>query len=210
MMTAMNRAMNRITKGNSRLKVFITLTMCVLTLLAANWARAQEKATALLETAAGQVPKEFHFFAFMTSSDYSQMEKYALWAVLCVAFAGLGYALMLVGQVKNADQGTPKMQKVAAAIRAGAEAYLGQQFRKIVVLIVILTVVLFLTALSEPMPVAVGRAVAFLIGSLFSFTVGFVGMRFATLGNLRVAAAARTSFGGRCRSGTAPGRLPGC
>src|SRR6266481_5268531 len=109
MMTAMDRAMNWITKGGSRLKVFVTLAICALTLLAANWARAQEKATALLDTAAGHVPKEFHFFAFMTSNDYSPGEKYALWAVLCVAFAGLGYALLLVGQVRNADQGTQKM-----------------------------------------------------------------------------------------------------
>src|SRR5258708_7526548 len=157
MMNAMDRAMQWIAKGSPRLKVFTTLSLCALTLLAANWARAQDKAAALLDAAAGHVPKEFHFFAFMTSNDYSPGEKYALWAVLCVAFAGLGYALMLVGQVKNADQGTPKMQKVATAIRAGAEAYLGQQFQKIVVLIGILTVVLFLTAMGEPMPVAVGR-----------------------------------------------------
>ena len=124
--------MQRITKGNPRRKLFVSFALCALTLLAANWARAQEKAAELLSAASGHVPKEFHFFAFMTSSDYSQLEKYALWAVLGVAFAGLGYALMLVGQVTNADQGTPKMQKVAAAIRAGAEAYLGQQFSKII------------------------------------------------------------------------------
>jgi K(+)-stimulated pyrophosphate-energized sodium pump len=205
--------MQRITKGSPRLKLLTTLALCALALLAANWARAQDKAAALLETAAGHVPKEFHFFAFMTSSDYSQMEKYALWAVLGVAFAGLGYALMLVDQVKNADQGTPKMQKVAAAIRAGAEAYLGQQFSKIVVLIGVLTVALFFTALANTSetryPVAFGRAGAFLMGSLFSFAVGFVGMRFATLGNLRVAAAARNSFGGALQVGYRTGTITG-
>src|SRR6267154_1890529 len=213
MTASMNRAMQRITKGSPRLKLFATLALCGLTLLAANWARAQEKATALLETAAGHVPKEFHFFAFMTSSDYSPGEKYALWAVLCVAFAGLGYALMLVKQVRESDQGTPKMQKVAAAIRAGAEAYLKQQFSKIVVLIGILTVALFFTALTgtgdAKYPVAFGRAAAFLMGSLFSFAVGFVGMRFATLGNLRVAAAARTSFGGALQVGYRTGTITG-
>ena len=131
-----------------------------------------------------------------------------------MAFAGLGYALMLVGQVKNADQGTPKMQKVAAAIRAGAEAYLKQQFSKIVVLIGILTVVLFLTRLAgekspDMYPVAFGRAGAFFMGSLFSFAVGFVGMRFATLGNLRVAAAARTSFANALQVGYRTGTITG-
>jgi K(+)-stimulated pyrophosphate-energized sodium pump len=206
--------MERITKGNPRRKVFITLILCALTLMAANWARAQEKATQLLSAAGESVGKEFHFFTFMTSSDYSQGEKTALWVVLGVAFAGLAYAWLLVGQVKNADQGTPKMKQVADAVRAGANAYLKQQFSKIIVLIGVLTVVLFLTRLagtksSDMYPVAFGRAGAFLMGSLFSFCVGFVGMRFATLGNLRVAAAARTSFGGALQVGYRTGTITG-
>ena len=209
MTTALNRVMHRITKGQPRRQIFVAAALCGLTLIAAQLARAQDKVAELSGAVTAHLAKEFHFFAFMTSSDYSQMEKYALWAVLGVAFAGLGYALMLVGQVKNADQGTPKMQKVAAAIRAGAEAYLGQQFKKIVVLIVVLTVVLFLTATNAPLPVAAGRAFAFLLGSLFSFAVGFVGMRFATLGNLRVAAAARTSFGGALQVGYRTGTITG-
>ncbi|HVM60394.1 MAG TPA: sodium-translocating pyrophosphatase [Verrucomicrobiae bacterium] len=146
----------------------------------------------------------------MTSSHYASYERVALWCVLGVAFAGLAYALMLIGQVKNADTGTPKMQAVADAVRAGANAYLKQQFSKIVVLIVVLTVVLYLTAVgSAPLPVAFGRAGAFLMGSLFSFCVGFVGMRFATLGNLRVAAAARNSFGGALQVGYRTGTITG-
>ena len=206
--------MERITKGNPRRKVLITIALCAVTLLAANWARAQEKAGQLLGAMGGQAPGEFHFFSFMTSSDYSQMEKVALWVVLCVAFAGLGYALMLVDEVKSADQGTEKMQKVADAVRAGANAYLRQQFSKIVLLIGILTVLLFFTRLlgektADMYPVAFGRAAAFLMGSLFSFCVGFVGMRFATLGNLRVASAARKSFAGALQVGYRTGTITG-
>jgi hypothetical protein len=61
--------MQRITNGSPRYKLFITLALCALTLLAANWAGAQEKAAAMLSAAAGQIPKEFNFFQFMTSSD---------------------------------------------------------------------------------------------------------------------------------------------
>ncbi len=202
--------MRRLTKGDARRQWVVAMLFCGLALWAAQWARAQEAAA----SAANALQEQFHFFSFMTSDHYSSGEKLALWVVLGVAFAGLGYALLLVKQVREADQGTEKMQKVAAAIRSGANAYLGQQFRKIVVLIAILTVVLFLTRLAgTPSPdmyaVAFGRAGAFLAGSLFSFCVGFVGMRFATLGNLRVAAAARTSFGGALQVGYRTGTITG-
>ncbi len=215
MTASLNRAMRRITQGDPRRQTLAALALCAVTLLAAHWARAQEAVQELAAAAAGHAQKSFEFFAFMKSADYATYERVALWCVLGVAFAGLGYALMLVGQVKNADQGTPKMQKVADAVRAGANAYLRQQFQKIVVLIGILTVLLFLTALAgertgfEKWAIAGGRAGAFLMGSLFSFAVGFVGMRFATLGNLRVAAAARNSFGSALQIGYRTGTITG-
>jgi K(+)-stimulated pyrophosphate-energized sodium pump len=205
--------MQRITKGNPRRQWILATALCGVTLLAAQWARAQDKAAELVAKVTGHVPEAFQFFSFMTSTRYSQGEKTALWVVLGVAFAGLGYALMLVKQVREADQGTEKMQRVAAAVREGANAYLKQQFSKIVWLIGVLTVALFFTALAgtseAKYPIAFGRAAAFLMGSLFSFCVGFVGMRFATLGNLRVAAAARTSFGGALQVGYRTGTITG-
>ena len=50
---------------------------------------------------------------------------------------------------------------------------------------------------------------AFLLGSLFSWTVGFVGMRLATTGNLRVAAAARHSYGEAMQLGYRTGTITG-
>ena len=128
--------------------------------------------------------------------------------MLVIAIAGLLYALMLVRQVKKADQGTPKMQEIAAAVREGANAYLGAQFRKIGPLIVIITVALFFTKWGH-WEFAFGRAGAFLLGSLFSWTVGFVGMRLATTGNLRVAAAARHSYGEAMQLGYRTGTITG-
>ncbi len=205
MTASMNRVMQRITKGNPRRKLFITMALCAATLVAANWARARDAAE---EVAAG-AKEHFQFFSFMTSSHYATYERVALWCVLGVAFLGLAYALMLIDEVKSADTGTPKMQAVADAVRAGANAYLAQQFKKIVVLIVLLTLALYFTAVNTPLPVALGRAGAFLMGSLFSFCVGFVGMRFATLGNLRVAAAARTSFANALQVGYRTGTITG-
>ena len=50
---------------------------------------------------------------------------------------------------------------------------------------------------------------AFLVGSVFSWLVGFVGMRLATNGNLRVAAAARNSYGEAMQLGYRTGTITG-
>ena len=138
-------------------------------------------------------------------------EKIALIANVVIALAGLAYALMLVGEVKKADQGTDRMKEIAQAVREGANAYLGRQFRVVGVLIVVITALLYFAAKaggSEP-AIAWGRAIAFLVGSTFSATVGFIGMRMATVGNLRVAAAAKTSFGKALQLGYRTGTITG-
>ncbi len=59
--------------------------------------------------------------------------------------------------------------------------------------------------------IAIGRAVAFMMGASFSALVGFIGMNMAVQGNVRVAAASRHSFkkalGIAYRSGTITGML---
>jgi K(+)-stimulated pyrophosphate-energized sodium pump len=150
-------------------------------------------------------------FQPLFGENYLLYEKIALVANVFIALAGLGYALMLVGQVENADKGTPRMQEIAQAIREGANAYLTRQFRVVFVLIVLITILLYYGAVAAKAPAAIawGRALAFLIGSLFSATVGFVGMRLATVGNLRVAAAAKNSFGGALQLGYRTGTITG-
>lgn len=151
----------------------------------------------------------FRYFSLFTDARYSQLEIYALLTVLVIAVAGLLYALLLVKQVKAADRGTVRMQEIAAAVREGANAYLGAQFRRIGPLIVIITLILFLTTQNDEMAFKLGRAGAFLAGSLFSWAVGFVGMRLATTGNLRVAAAAMRSYGEAMQLGYRTGTITG-
>ncbi|MBI3317372.1 MAG: sodium-translocating pyrophosphatase [Candidatus Omnitrophica bacterium] len=141
---------------------------------------------------------------------FSQGEVIALWLVLATAIVGLVYAFFLMVQVLSEDQGTPKMKEISASIRVGANAYLYRQFKTIAFLILLLTAALYFTAGSQN--VAIGRACAFLMGSIFSATVGFVGMNLAVRGNVRVAAAAnRKSFSDALkiayRTGTITGML---
>jgi K(+)-stimulated pyrophosphate-energized sodium pump len=150
-------------------------------------------------------------FAPLFSDTYAPYEKIALIANVVVALAGLLYALLLVGQVKKADQGTPRMQEIALAVREGANAYLYRQFRVVGILIVFITILLYVTAnMSGAVPsIAWGRSLSFLLGSIFSALVGFVGMRLATVGNLRVAAAAKKSFGNALQLGYRTGTITG-
>ena len=140
----------------------------------------------------------------------SLFETIAVWSVLGVAFVGLGYAVFLTFQILRCDQGDDKMQKIAKAIRIGANTYLNRQFRTIAFIIVLLTVFLYFTT-TQGAFIALGRASAFLMGSIFSALVGYIGMNMAIRGNVRVASAARRSFAEALkiayRSGTITGML---
>jgi K(+)-stimulated pyrophosphate-energized sodium pump len=153
--------------------------------------------------------KGFEYFSFLTNQQFSTGERVALFVSLGVALCALAYAGMLVKQVVNADKGTQKMQEIAAAVREGANAYLGRQLKVVGILIVVLVGVLFFTALNKGIDLAIGRAGAFLVGAIFSALVGFVGMRMATTGNLRVAAAAPVGFGKALMYGYRSGTITG-
>jgi len=144
-------------------------------------------------------------------ADATPLEAIAIWGILGVAILGLFYAIFLTRQILREDQGDERMQAVSRAIREGAVAYLQQQLRTIIIFIAILVVLLYLSAAlaNTDQFVAIGRAAAFLMGSLFSLAVGQIGMRMAVLGNVRVAAAARRSFSEALRLGYRSGTITG-
>jgi K(+)-stimulated pyrophosphate-energized sodium pump len=162
-------------------------------------------------------------------SNLTQFEQIAIWAVLGISLLGLLYAVMLRSQILREDKGTPKMQEVWGWIKDGANAYLNSQLRTILPFIAILTVALFFSVYIVPpsleamehyagstpeqvrLYIGLWRAAAFIMGAVFSLTVGQVGMRMAIEGNVRTAAAARNSFSDALRiayrSGTITGML---
>jgi K(+)-stimulated pyrophosphate-energized sodium pump len=163
-------------------------------------------------TEAPSAAKELQLFGFWNDPAYGFWEKAALLVVLGIAIAGLVYAVGLVNQVIGADQGTERMREIAAAIREGAKAYLIRQFRAIIPLVIVLTILIWATTESGSASagkVALGRAAAFFVGAFFSWLVGIVGMSLAVRGNLRVAAAARTSYGSALQLGYRTGTITG-
>lgn len=165
----------------------------------------------------------------MGTMGLTTFETIAVWLVLGIAILGLIYAVFLRRQILREDKGSAEMQEVWDAIRQGADAYLSRQLRTILPFIVLLTILLFLSVyIVEPTPEAMerfagrseetirlivgfGRAIGFIFGASFSLTVGQIGMRMAVQGNVRVAAAARTSFRNALkiayRAGTITGML---
>jgi K(+)-stimulated pyrophosphate-energized sodium pump len=111
--------------------------------------------------------------------------------VLAISLAALAFAAYLIRAFMAADQGTPTMREIAQAVQEGAAAYLRRQFRTLGVFAVIVFLLLLVLPVADGgWETRVGRAVFFLVGALFSASVGFIGMTLATRGNVRVAAAA--------------------
>jgi K(+)-stimulated pyrophosphate-energized sodium pump len=108
----------------------------------------------------------------------------ALLSSLVAIAVGIG----LYRRVVAAPTSTERANEIAAAIRAGAEAFLSRQYRTVAmvggpILLLIL--------------IALGRwyALGFVVGSLASAAAGFIGMNVSVRANLRVAEAARSGFG---------------
>ncbi len=114
--------------------------------------------------------------------------------VAVIALIALGIAFVLRAGVLAAGKGTPKMQEISAAVQEGAAAYLGRQFRTLGIFVVIVFVLLFALP-ADDTGQRVGRSIFFLLGALFSASIGYFGMWLATRANVRVAAAANGDGG---------------
>ncbi|MBI4999462.1 sodium-translocating pyrophosphatase [Candidatus Gottesmanbacteria bacterium] len=120
------------------------------------------------------------------------------------AIFALLYGAFLVRRILKEDEGTPKMREIGQSIRLGAMAYLKRQGKVILPFVLILTFLLGIT-------LGWGVAGSFLLGAIFSWLAGFIGMWVAVRANVRTAnnaqrslnAALQTAFG----AGTVNGML---
>lgn len=107
-----------------------------------------------------------------------------------VVFAAVAVALLAAVynylRVKRCDAGTAEMKEIAGEIQTGARAFLMHEFKIIAIVAVIVAVVLWVV-------VAWYVAVAFILGAVMSATAGYVGMKIATIANVRVSNTARTT-----------------
>jgi len=114
--------------------------------------------------------------------------------VAVIALAALGVGYLLLKEVLAAGQGTAKMQDIAKAVQEGAAAYLKRQRNTLLIFGTIVFALLFALP-ADGAGERIGRSIFFLVGAVFSFSIGYLGMWLATQANLRVAAASREEGG---------------
>ncbi len=107
----------------------------------------------------------------------------ALWLAIAAGALAIVYGLVAVRWIVAQPAGDERMQEIAAAIQAGAQAYLNRQYSTIGVVGVVLFLVL---------GVALDWASAggFAVGAVFSGLAGYIGMNVSVRSNVRTAHAA--------------------
>jgi K(+)-stimulated pyrophosphate-energized sodium pump len=126
--------------------------------------------------------------------ELSSSDRALVGVVAVVALIALVIGFVLRKEVLAAGQGTERMQEIGRAVQEGASAYLNRQFRTLGVFVVIVFVLLFVLP-ADTTGERIGRSIFFVVGAVFSATIGYLGMWLATRANIRVAAAAREDGG---------------
>ncbi len=96
-------------------------------------------------------------------------------------------------EMLTADEGTDLMREIAASVRKGADAYLRQQYKWVLIVFLVVAALLALASLQFRLLSAL-TPIAFLTGGLFSGLCGWFGMKTATSASSRTAAGARRSL----------------
>ena len=137
------------------------------------------------------------------------MEKWFALGFLGAALA-LGFAAFQRSKVLSVPEGNERMRKIAAAIRAGANAYLKHQYTTVFKVFAAVFVLLLAIAFgSGGRMLARVTPFAFLTGGIFSMLAGFIGMKIATSANARTANAASESLNKGLRVAFASGSVMG-
>ena len=132
------------------------------------------------------------------------MTSIVLW-IIALGLLGLAIALFYAKGtatipidegIDSPEQGE-RLRFIHAAIAEGALAFLYQQYRFLAIFVVVFAILITLL-INDPHTPDVNEgfytAIAFVLGCLISVVSGYVGMRIATLANVRVTAAAKSSI----------------
>ncbi|MDY6930499.1 MAG: sodium-translocating pyrophosphatase [Halobacteriota archaeon] len=120
-------------------------------------------------------------------------------AILALIFAGI-----LSLRIKRQEIGSDKMKEISKAIHDGAMVFLNQEYRTLIVFVLILALVLAFALEDGPT-----MALTFVIGAFFSALAGNIGMRVATAANARTANACKEGLNSGLRIAFSSGAVMG-
>ena len=108
---------------------------------------------------------------------------------LLSGIVALGIAWFMASYVLKQDQGNQKIREISAAIKEGALAFIGREYRILGIFVIAVTVILGVIP-----DLGWLVALAFIFGAICSGLAGFIGMSIAIRANSRTAAAAQKSL----------------
>jgi len=112
------------------------------------------------------------------------MEQFETWIGIAVALVGLGFAAILAYKIKSINVENEKAKEIAGHIREGAMAFLNKEYRILGIFIIVVAALLGFALNWQ-------SAGIFIFGAILSILAGNIGMRIATLANVRTAEAAQ-------------------